>query len=133
MKEVKIQYQCPCCHCHYNTKEEAEQCYQPIHGRFKQGDIIHGSNGRVYKIRHIGRENEIGAGIERVMEYTKARGLYSTRGELKQMWMVGGSFWCHAQKVTVDEAQSIANDLRKRLKEAEKFLAMVKQVNGGGE
>ena len=126
--EPIVKYHCPVCDKEHGTPEEAEKCFVPLGERFKQGDIIVIGNYNMPKVV-IGTPSADAFGIaaEQIPTYNIARGFGVKKGIDAKGFYVGSSL-CRAKKYPLEEAKKLVSDLRRRLKNAEKFLEMVKEM-----
>jgi len=123
--EPVVKYHCPVCDKEYDTPEEAEKCFVPLYEKFKNGDIISGGYNSVYVVKDAEERNAAAATVREVFEYCIATD--SLRRKRERCVLVGG-FWCGAKRYPLEEAKKLVSDLRRRLKNAEKFLEMVKEM-----
>ena len=124
--EPIVKYHCPVCSAEYDTPEEAEKCFVPLHERFKQGDIITFDYGSPLIVTCTPRITAKGITAERIPEYLKAENR-TIRSQFKKGHYIGSGL-CKAKKYPLDDAKKLVSELRSRLKNAEKFLEMVKKT-----
>jgi len=123
-----VKYHCPVCSAEYDTPEEAEKCFVPLHERFKQGDIIViGSYNMPKVVSGTPYKDAFGIAAEQIPTYNIARGFGVKKGIAAKGFYVGSGL-CRVRKYEVSEAEKIVKDLSKRLRAAEKFLEMVKKT-----
>lgn len=127
MKEVITKYECPVCSKLYETKEEAEKCFIPVHERFKAGDIVDFGSYRPIKITHLDPQFRAAITGEYVAEYDIARGIVPKTGVDARGCFIGAGI-CRAKKFDLKEAKGLVKKLRTKLDAAEKFLEMVKSM-----
>jgi len=123
--EPIIKYHCPLCYKEYETPDEAKNCFTPLREKFKNGDIITGGYHSVYIVEDAEERNAAAATVKEVFEYCIATD--SLRRKRERCVMVGG-FWCDAERYPLEDAKKLVSDLRRRLKNAEKFLEMVRKM-----
>ena len=123
--EPIVKYRCPLCYREYDTSEEAENCFTPLSDRFKNGDIVKGGYHSVYVVEDAEERNAAAATVREIFEYCIA--IDSLRRKRERCVLVGG-FWCDAERYPLEDAKKLVGDLRRRLKNAEKFLEMVKKM-----
>ena len=121
--EPIVKYHCPLCDKEYDTPEEAENCFVPLHERFKQGDIITFDYGSPLIVSYTPTKTARGISAERIPEYLKAENRL-TRSQFERGHYIGSGL-CKAKKYPLEDAKKLVSDLRRRLKNAEKFLEMV--------
>jgi len=124
--EPIIKYKCPLCFREYDTPDEARNCFVPLHERFKNGDIVKGGYHNVYIVEDAEERNAAAATIKEIKEYIVAQDTRKIHHNERSV-MVGG-YWCGAERYPLEEAKKLVSDLRRRLKNAEKFLEMVKKM-----
>ena len=128
MKPV-VRYHCPVCDKEYDTPEGAGKCFVPLSERFKQGDIIVlGYINNPKRVMHPIRPDEIGVTAELIAEHSIATCQTVKKGMDARGYYVGsGMTLCGARKYPLEDAKKLVSDLRRRLKNADKFLEMVKK------
>ena len=124
--EPIVKYKCPYCLKEYDTEDEAKNCFIPLRERFKNGDIIRGAYHSVYVVEDAEERNSASATITEPKEYHAAQQIKKLHTGERSV-MVGG-FWCSAERYPLEDAKKLVSDLRRRLKNAEKFLEMVKKM-----
>jgi len=124
--EPIVKYHCPVCDKEYDTPEEAEKCFVPLHLRFKQGDIFSFDYGFPLIISRTPTISARGISAERIPEYLNAENRMA-RSQFKEGHYIGSGL-CSAKKYPFEDAKKLVGDLRRRLKNAEKFLEMVKKM-----
>jgi len=129
MKPI-TKYHCPVCDKEYDTPEEAEKCFVPLNERFKQGDIIVFSYiNSPKKVLYPIHENEMGITAELIAEHSIATCQPVKKGmDARGYYCGSGMSLCGAKKYPLEDAKKLVSDLRRRLKNAEKFLEMVKKM-----
>lgn len=124
MKEVITKYECPVCSRNYETKEEAERCFIPVHERFSVGDIVNMGLLRPIRITHLDPQFSAAITGEYIAEYDIARGIVPKTGIDARGCFIGSCI-CRAKRFDAKEAKEIVKKLKKKLNAAEKFLEMV--------
>ena len=124
--EPIVKYKCPVCYKEYETPEEAKNCFVPLRDRFKNGDIVKGGYHNIYVVEDAEERNYSAATVREIKEYIVAQDIRRVHQGERSV-MVGG-FWCDAEKYPLEDAKKLVSDLRRRLKNAEKFLEMVKKM-----
>ena len=129
MKPI-VKYHCPVCDKEYETLEEAEKCFVPLGERFKQGDIIVLSYiNSPKKVLYPIHENEMGITAELIAEHSIATYQPVKKGmDARGYYCGSGMVLCGAKKYPLEDAKKLVSDLRRRLKNAEKFLEMVEKM-----
>ena len=124
--EPIVKYHCPVCDKEYDTPEEAEKCFVPLHLRFKQGDIFSFDYGAPLMVMSVLSETARSISAQRIPEFLKAENRMS-RSQFERGSYIGAGL-CSAKKYPLEDAKKLVSDLRRRLKNAEKFLEMVKKM-----
>ena len=128
--EPVVKYHCPVCDKEHGTPEEAEKCFVPLGERFKQGDVIvMGYINSPKRVMYPIKPGEMGITAELIAEHSIATCQPVKKGIDARGYYVGsGMSLCGAKKYPLEDAKKLVSDLRRRLKNAEKFLEMVKKM-----